>query len=150
MNSGKRQGCGPAGGMTKLLAGIVAALALLVGGLGAVLSRQVRQAEQRLDAVPVTRISAVEDGIYEGEAETALVKVTVLVTVADHQIRDIQLTRHENGRGAPVEAMLAEMVRQNTSEVDTVSGATMSSKTIRAAVRNALAKGRSGAQEGQP
>lgn len=147
MNSGKRQGCGPAGGMTKLLAGIIAALALLVGGLGAVLSRQ---AEQRLDAVPVTRISAVEDGIYEGEVETALVKVTVLVTVADHQIRDIQLTRHENGRGAPAEAMLAEMVRQNTSEVDTVSGATMSSKTIRAAVRNALAKGRSGAQEGQP
>ena len=147
MNNGKRQGRGPVGGMTKLLAGIFAALALLVGGLGAVLSRQ---AEQRLDAVPVTRISAVEDGIYEGEAETALVKVTVLVTVADHQIRDIQLTRHENGRGAPAEAMLAEMVRQNTSEVDTVSGATMSSKTIRAAVRNALAKGRSGAQEGQP
>ena len=147
MNSGKRQGRGPAGGMTKLLAGIIAALVLLVGGLGAVLSRQ---AEQRLDAVPVTRISAVEDGIYEGEVETALVKVTVLVTVADHQIRDIQLTRHENGRGAPAEAMLAEMVRQNTSEVDTVSGATMSSKTIRAAVRNALAKGRSGAQEGQP
>lgn len=147
MNNGKRQGRGPVGGMTKLLAGIFAALALLVGGLGAVLSRQ---AEQRLDAVPVTRISAVEDGIYEGEVETALVKVTVLVTVADHQIRDIQLTRHENGRGAPAEAMLAEMVRQNTSEVDTVSGATMSSKTIRAAVRNALAKGRSGAQEGQP
>ena len=147
MNNGKRQGRGPAGGMTKLLAGIFAALALLVGGLGAVLSRQ---AEQRLDAVPVTRISAVEDGIYEGEVETALVKVTVLVTVADHQIRDIQLTRHENGRGTPAEAMLAEMVRQNTSEVDTVSGATMSSKTIRAAVRNALAKGRSGAQEGQP
>ena len=147
MNNGKRQGRGPAGGMTKLLAGIFAALALLVGGLEAVLSRQ---AEQRLDAVPVTRISAVEDGIYEGEVETALVKVTVLVTVADHQIRDIQLTRHENGRGTPAEAMLAEMVRQNTSEVDTVSGATMSSKTIRAAVRNALAKGRSGAQEGQP
>ena len=147
MNSGKRQGRGPVGGMTKLLAGIFAALALLVGGLGAVLSRQ---AEQRLDAVPVPRISAVEDGIYEGEVETALVKGTVLVTVADHQIRDIQLTRHENGRGAPAEAMLAEMVRQNTSEVDTVSGATMSSKTIRAAVRNALAKGRSGAQEGQP
>ena len=147
MNSGKRQGRGPAGGMTKLLAGIIAALVLLVGGLGAVLSRQ---AEQRLDAVPVTRISSVEDGIYEGEVETALVKVTVLVTVAEHQIRDIQLTRHENGRGAPAEAMLAEMVRQNTSEVDTVSGATMSSKTIRAAVRNALAKGRSGAQEGQP
>lgn len=31
--------------------------------------------------------------------------------------------------------------RQNTSEVDGISGATMSSKTIKAAVRNALAQG---------
>ena len=37
--------------------------------------------------------------------------------------------------------MLPEMLRQNTSEVDTVSGATLSSKVIRAAVRDALAKG---------
>ena len=43
--------------------------------------------------------------------------------------------------------MLPEMVRRNTSEVDTVSGATMSSKVIKAAVRSALAKG---AAEGEP
>ena len=34
-----------------------------------------------------------------------------------------------------------KMIEKNTSEVDTVSGATMSSKTIKAALRNALAKG---------
>lgn len=56
-------------------------------------------------------------------------------------MKDIQLLRHENGKGAPAEAMLPEMLRQNTSEVDIVSGATMSSKAIRAAVRDALAKG---------
>ena len=33
------------------------------------------------------------------------------------------------------------MIRQDTSEVDEVSGATLSSKVIRAAVRNALAPG---------
>ena len=83
----------------------------------------------------------VADGTYEGTAETPLVKVSVAVTVENHTLKDIQLLRHENGKGAPAEAMLPEMLRQNTSEVDTVSGATMSSKAIRAAVRDALAKG---------
>lgn len=81
------------------------------------------------------------DGVWEGEEEPALVKATVRVTVKDHQIQEIQLTRHENGKGAPAEAMLPEMVRRNTSEVDTVSGATMSGKVIKAAVRSALSKG---------
>ena len=65
----------------------------------------------------------------------------VVVTVKDHQITDIQLARHENGKGTPAESMIPEMIRQNTSEVDGITGATMSSKTIKAAVRNALAQG---------
>lgn len=127
---------------------IVLVLGLLAGGIGLAVSRQIRQTYQRLDAVPVTGLSQVKDGVFEGAEETSLVKATVLVTVKDHQIQQIQLTRHENGKGAPAEAMLPEMVRRNTSEVDTVSGATMSAKTIRAAVRNALAQGASGTQEG--
>lgn len=87
-------------------------------------------------------LSKVADGTYEGIEETSLVKVTVKVEVKDHKIQDIQLIRHENGKGKPAEAMIPEMVAQNTSEVDTISGATMSSKTIRAAVREALAIGR--------
>lgn len=94
-----------------------------------------------LEAVPVIPLSAVTDGVYEGMQETPLVKVTVSVTVQNHAIAGIQLLRHENGRGAPAEALLDEMVRQDTSEVGVVSGATMSSKVITAAVRNALAKG---------
>ena len=30
-----------------------------------------------------------------------------------HQITDIQLLRHENGKGTPAEAMIPEMIRQN-------------------------------------
>ena len=37
--------------------------------------------------------------------------------------------------------MIPEMIKNNTSEVDIVSGATLSSKVIRAAVRNALSQG---------
>lgn len=132
----------------KILLRIVLVPGLLAGGFGLAMSRQIRQTYQRLDAVPVTGLSQVRDGVFEGAEETALVKAAVLVTVKDRQIQEIRLTRHENGKGAPAEAMLPEMVRRNTSEVDTVSGATMSAKTIRAAVRNALAQGASGVQEG--
>ena len=118
---------------------LLLALALLV--LGGMVAMQARRSMAELEAVPVIPLSAVTDGVYEGMQETPLVKVTVSVTVQNHAIAGIQLLRHENGRGAPAEALLEEMVRGNTSEVGVVSGATMSSKVITAAVRNALAKG---------
>lgn len=121
----------------KIILGIVIFIAILVVGgvvfLGSSLNR--------LDEVPVVNLEDVADGTYEGSEETPLVKVTVKVEVQDHKISNIQLVRHQNGKGESAEAMIPEMISQNTSEVDEVSGATMSSKTIRAAVRNALAKG---------
>lgn len=94
-----------------------------------------------LDCRPVIPLSAVADGIYEGTEETPLAKVTVQVTVQGQRIADIQLIRHENGQGTLAEAMLPTMLQANTSEVDDISGATMSSKVIWAAVRNALNEG---------
>ena len=74
---------------------------------------QINQTYNRLDEVEIVDLSEVEDGTYEGIEETDLVKVTVVVTVQDHQITDIQLLRHENGKGTPAEAMIPEMIRQN-------------------------------------
>ncbi|MDO4467464.1 MAG: FMN-binding protein [Bacillota bacterium] len=95
------------------------------------MNQQLVKTYQRLDAVNIADVSNVEDGTYEGIQETPLVKVTVEVSVKDHQITDIRLLRHENGNGAPAEAMIPVMIQKNTSEVDEVSGATMSSKTIK-------------------
>ena len=128
----------------KILLSIVLLIGIIVGGISLFMRHQIKQTYKRLDEVAIVDLSAVEDGIYEGIEETDLVKVSVVVTVKDHQITDIQLTRHENGKGTPAEAMIPEMIRQNTSEVDAVSGATMSSKTIKASVRNALAQGING------
>ena len=125
----------------KTLLVIACVIGIAVGGIRLVMDRQVGKMYAQLDAVAVAAPEQVADGTYEGTAETPLVKVTVEVTVQDHAIREIKLLRHENGQGAPAEAMLPEMLSRNTSEVDSVSGATLSSKAIRAAVRNALAKG---------
>ncbi len=127
--------------LIKALIVLLLALALLVLGGMAAMQAQARKSMAELIAVPVIPLSNVADGVYEGVQETPLVKVTVAVTVQNHAITGIQLLRHENGRGASAEALLEAMVQENTSEVGIVSGATMSSRVITAAVRNALAKG---------
>lgn len=125
----------------KMFLCIVLAVVVLVCGIGVFMRSWISQTYKRLDEVATVDLADVADGIYEGVEETELVKVTVKVEVKDHAIQDIQLIRHVNGKGEPAEAMIPEMIGQNTSEVDAVSGATLSSKTIRAAVRNALAQG---------
>lgn len=127
--------------LIKALIVLLLALALLVLGGMAAMQAQARKSMAELIAVPVIPLSNVADGVYEGVQETPLVKVTVAVTVQNHAITGIQLLRHENGRGTSAEALLEAMVQENTSEVGIVSGATMSSRVITAAVRNALAKG---------
>lgn len=127
--------------VVKVLLGIVLAFVVLAVVCGILMTNMVRTSYKQLDAVQTVDVSAVADGVYEGNAETPLVKVTAVVTVKDHQIADIELTRHQNGKGTPAEAMIPKMIEENTSEVDSIAGVTMSSKTIKAAVRNALAAG---------
>ena len=127
--------------ISKIMLGIALFIGIIICGISLFMRHRISQTYKRLDKVAIVDLSEVEDGTYEGIEETDLVKATVVVTVKDHQITGIQLTRHENGKGTPAESMIPEMIRQNTSEVDGITGATMSSKTIKAAVRNALAQG---------
>ena len=87
-------------------------------------------------------IGEVKDGVYEGCSETTLVKVQVRVTVSDGKIDNIEILKHECGKGMPANAIVEEMVSRNDVEVDTVSGATVSSEVIKDAVRNALREGK--------
>ena len=86
-------------------------------------------------------ISQVADGVYTGHSETDLVKVDVRVTVADGRIEDIEILKHECGKGYPADVIVSDMSKDNTVEVDAVSGATMSSEVIKDAVRDALRSG---------
>ena len=51
---------------------------------------------------------------------------------------NINLLKHQCGTGKPAEVIIDDMVKKNTDDVDSVSGATASSKTIRNAVNKAL------------
>lgn len=83
----------------------------------------------------------VKDGVYEGECETGLVQVKVRVNVKSHKIDDIRLLKHIHGLGGDAEVITTDIKIQNRLDVDEVSGATVSSRTIRKACENALRKG---------
>ena len=124
----------------RILGTLLVIFVCIIGVAFLVMSKQQNDALAKLTDVPID-MAKVADGIYTAESEAALIKVRVQVTVKNHAIENIQLLKHENGLGKAAEAMLPEMVKENTDIVDTVSGATASSLTIRNAVNQALRQG---------
>jgi len=105
--------------------------------------KQLQEYHQRVDAIQIENIDLqkVKDGDYTGEFDAILVKVKVLVRVRGHRITEIELVRHENGRGKPAEVITGYVVEKQSLQVDTISGATSSSKVILEAIELALKQG---------
>ena len=122
--------------MKKFLIVIVVLFALMGLGFGAMFLKEYNEAKQ-IDRTPVD-MSKVKDGVYEGYSETTLVKAQVRVTVKDGKIENVEILKHECGKGRPAEVITKEMIEKNDIEVDAVSGATISSEVIKDAVRKAL------------
>lgn len=102
-------------------------------------SKMVKEALQIEDVI--IDVSQVEDGVYDGHSEMGPVVVDVRVTMKSGRIEDIDIIRHQNGLGESANAIIDDMLKQNTYDVDAVSGATVSSEIIMNAVNNALQKG---------
>ena len=84
----------------------------------------------------------VSDGQYIGEYQpNKLVQAVVEVEVKNHSLTEIKLVEHDNWRGGKAEVIPERVLEAQSLEVDTVSGATVSSKTILKAVEIALKKG---------
>ncbi len=83
-------------------------------------------------------LDAVPDGTYDGHYQALPIEVDVSVTVKDHAITSIDLLKHRNGKGQAAEAIPARVVEAQSLQVDTVTGATYSSKAILKAIENAL------------
>ncbi len=80
---------------------------------------------------------AMKDGTYRGEHSF----VTVAVTVSGGRIAAIEMIRHGGGGeeyAEMVRPLLGQMVEMQSTEVDIVTGATVSSNHLKKAVAQAL------------
>ena len=128
--------------MKKLIKVVVVSLIIvLIGAIGFKLwSAKLVNEAMALKDVSID-MSKVEDGVYEGHSELGPVIVDVRVTVENSEVIAIEILQHQNGLGQAANAIVEDMVDQNTYDVDAVSGATVSSEIIMNAVNDALQKG---------
>ena len=80
-----------------------------------------------------------KDGIYKGEYSF----VKVVVRVKKGEIEDIKIVHHGGGGkkyAEMVEPLLYEILKKQSTDVDAITGATVSSINLKAAVKNALNK----------
>lgn len=120
-----------------IILGVIAAV--LIGG-GTVAMNIMEGNLAKLASLPVAEadLGTIPDGTYNGSYTCLPVSVEVAVTVADHAITGIELVKHQNGQGGAAEVLPDQVVAAQSLQVDTVTGATYSSKVILKAIENAL------------
>jgi uncharacterized protein with FMN-binding domain len=83
-------------------------------------------------------LTQIEDGVYVGEFGEFLVDVKLEVTVQDHQMTKIGIIEQRSGPGYEALETIDRIIEAQSPNVDVVSGATGSSKSIMLAVQKAL------------
>lgn len=85
--------------------------------------------------------SKVKDGTYQGFASTELVEAKVEITMLDGVMTGIELLEHKTGLGYEAYQVVGWIQDNQTINVDSVSGATLSSAVIKKATEQALLEG---------
>ncbi|MDF2547646.1 MAG: hypothetical protein K0R93_2544 [Anaerosolibacter sp.] len=84
-------------------------------------------------------LSTVEDGIYMGKYEVGRWTNQVNVTVKDHKIIDVEIVKDVLLPKAEVtEGIIAKVVEKQNTNIDAISGTTVTSKAYLKAIENAL------------
>lgn len=85
--------------------------------------------------------SRVQDGTYTGYYDMLLVNAMVRATVKDGKLVKLDLLEHRYNRNFNWEPVIKQILEKQSLEVDGVSGATYSSKSIIKATERALKVG---------
>lgn len=117
-----------------LITFIVVLLLFIAGKI--VMGNMVRHVQNISVSMP--DLSGIQDGDYIGEYSITPVHVKVEVSVINHQITNIAILQHDNGLGSKAESIVNDVVKEQSLDVDAVSGATVSSKCILKAVEKAI------------
>lgn len=83
-------------------------------------------------------LSQTSDGNYTGEYDAGYIYAKVTVSVTNGTITDIRILKHRHERGISAEQITEDIIAEQRTDIDAISGATNSSRVIQQAVENAL------------
>lgn len=105
------------------------------------MSRTIEAIKAQIEEQQAQNAAIYSDGTYEGEGKGYSGKLKVQVTVSGGKITEIEITEtSDDSSYLRLASKLTDEIieKQSTDEIDTVSGATFSSKGILEAVSDAL------------
>ena len=83
--------------------------------------------------------NSLKDGTYDGKAKVGPVKVLARVTIQNQRVTNVGLLEHRNWKGKAAENIIPHrIIDEQSTKVDAVSGATVSSTAIMNAVEDAI------------
>lgn len=88
---------------------------------------------------PVDTVS-LTDGVYQGSYKQGPNQADVEVTIQNRKIMKIEILKHKEWRGEKAETIINRIVEKQSTDVESVSGATRSSHVIMNAVQKAIEK----------
>ena len=121
--------------------GLILLIIVIVIGVAFTLTKKKSEKNfKELMAMPVqvVDLTTLSDGSYKGAYSVFPVDVEVTVEVSAQKIVDVTIDKHINGQGKPAEVIIDSVIREQSLDVDMVSGATYSSKVIIKAIEDAL------------
>ena len=119
-----------------IIIAIIVAIAAVIGAVVTIAGRNQKAVSEAV--IEDFDLAIVPDGTFTGKYNAFPVVVEVKVTVKDHVMTGIDLVKHMNGQGDAAEALPGKVVEAQSLTVDTISGATYSSKVILLAIQDAL------------
>ena len=90
--------------------------------------------------IQTINLKAIEDGVYEGFYDVYLINARVIVEVDSNKIVRIELVEHKHDKFSG-EPMIQKVLNEQSLEIDIITGATNSCKTVLKAIEIALSKG---------
>ena len=120
----------------KILLGILAVF--VIAAVGMMMYLQSNLNKLVYEEIVEADIQNMEDGQYIGEYSSPPVSAKVQVELKDGKITDIVILEHGHGQDEPAEVIVQDVIAQQRIDVDSIAGATYSSRVILKAVEDAL------------
>ena len=86
-------------------------------------------------------LNTVKDGTYIGVCQNKILFAVVRVEVSGHEIRSIEILEHKESYLPQAEMIAHDVLGSQSLEVDAISGATLTSDTVKKAIEDALLQG---------